>query len=270
MNKSHPRGRKVGPGPGPSKALLTFYWIVGIAAVLGTIFIVIVTTGEQTLPASGTVPYITPARPDALAGATTVSEENEREIERPPAPSAAPVPTGRTADGFYYKGSPDAPVTVTEFSDFECPACGYFSQHPIAQVLHEEYIATGKVQLVFHDYPLSMHPHAATAAAAARCAGDQGKFWEYHDTLFQQQETWAANATTAQFARLAEAVGAERESFVACLSSGKYKDEIAAAATASFEAGVPGTPMFIVNGGEPVQSGDLLSSIQTALEAKGQ
>jgi protein-disulfide isomerase len=276
MNKSHPRGRKVGPGPGPSKALLTFYWITGIVAVLGIIFIVIVMTGESTLPASDMAPYIpTQSEEEGERPTTanqTANQDDQQEIERPPTsrPTRGPVSTGRTADGFYYKGSPDAPVTVTEFSDFECPACGYFAQHPIAQVLHNEYIATGNVQLIFHDYPLSIHPHAATAAVAARCAGDQNKFWEYHDMLFQQQETWTANATTDQFARLAEAVGAERDPFVACLSSGKYEDEIAAAAAASSEAGVPGTPMFIVNGSDPVQAGDLLSSIQAALDAEGQ
>lgn len=257
MDNPRSRGRAVRPRPVPSRAVAVFYWIIGIIGVLGTLLIIIYTAG-------GTPPALPPPEMGSVEQGQGTASPNL--VTEQPAP---PIPEGKTEDGFYFKGDPQAPVKVIEYSDFECPACAYFHHHPISKVLHEEYLAKGKVQLIFHDYPLQMHPHAVQAAEAARCAGDQNKFWAYHDILYQQQSVWTSRASLEEFARMATQVGVEREAFVACMNNQTHRDYVKAAAEASFQSGVRATPMFRVDGGSPISSGDLLPAIRAALEAKG-
>jgi protein-disulfide isomerase len=90
-------------------------------------------------------------------------------------------------DGLPVLGSPDAKVTLAEFSDFQCPYCKYFKEG-VVDAIKDKYIKTGKVKFVFKDFPLSqIHPYAQKAAEASHCAEEQGKYWEYHDTLFDRQ-----------------------------------------------------------------------------------
>ncbi len=84
------------------------------------------------------------------------------------------------------KGSEDAPITIVEFSDFECPFCGRFFSQTLP-LIEDNYIDTGKVKFVYRDFPLSFHPQAQPAAEAAECANEQGKFWDYHDKIFNNQ-----------------------------------------------------------------------------------
>ncbi|MBO9320087.1 MAG: thioredoxin domain-containing protein, partial [Chloroflexus sp.] len=108
----------------------------------------------------------------AVVGLVIFLNRNSNEVKAPMAP------VGRTAEGFYYKGNPDAAVKVIAFEDFQCPGCAYFSRN-LAPILERDYINTGRVQFIFHELPLTnIHPNAVAAAEAARCAGDQGKFWE--------------------------------------------------------------------------------------------
>lgn len=123
----------------------------------------------------------------------------------------------RMAEGMAL-GSPDAPVVVHEFSDYQCPWCQRFASD-IKPLLVERYVETGRARLIYFDFPLvQIHPHAFLAARAARCAGAQDRFWPYHDYLFGQQSKWSGmrDATDA-FIRYAEAVGLDREEFAACL-----------------------------------------------------
>ena len=88
-------------------------------------------------------------------------------------------------------GKKDAPIVMLEFSDFQCPFCGKFWRETLPQI-KKDYVETGKVLFVYKDFPLrQIHPHAQQAAEAALCANEQGKFWEYHDTLFSKQTEWA-------------------------------------------------------------------------------
>jgi len=254
-SQSHQRGRDVAPRTSPS--LGSFYWIIGVVIFVGSALM---------------ITYV--LRTAASADEDRVRQMVEETIladasARPPVTNNEGVPGGTTAEGFYYKGEPDAPVTVVEYSDFQCPACASFARHPMYTRLISDYVKTGLVQLVFHDFPLRMHPNAPIAARAARCAGEQGKFWEMHDILFQRQQEWDSDATTSRFAELASEVGVSREPFVTCLESGQYQQEIAAAYQASVEAGVGGTPMFVVDDGEVIGSGELFPSINAALQAKG-
>jgi protein-disulfide isomerase len=139
-------------------------------------------------------------------------------------------------------GNPDAPVTVIEFSDYQCPFCQrYFTA--TLPTLKKEYIDTGKVRYVFRDFPLdSIHPQARKAAEAAHCAGDQDKYWDMHDTLFKNQRTLKVD-NLKQFAR---DLGLKADAFDACLDKGKYADAVTEHYTAGAALGVSGTPSFFI------------------------
>ena len=137
------------------------------------------------------------------------------------------------------RGNPDAPVTIVEFSDFECPFCRR-SQATLKEV-EEKY--KGKLKMVFKDFPLSFHQRAMPAAQAARCAGEQDKYWEYHDMLFSGE-----GLSDEDFKRYAKELSLDTDAFEACLASNKYRTEIAADMSQGQALGVSGTPAFFING----------------------
>lgn len=138
------------------------------------------------------------------------------------------------------RGPKDAPITIVEFSDFECPYCG--SAHDTVEQVMSTY--AGKVRLVYRQFPLSFHPHAAKAAEASLCAADQGKFWEYHDVLFKNQKKLDPTDLKA----FASEVGMDGQKFGQCLESGDKKKAVDADQQAGLAAGVGGTPAFFING----------------------
>lgn len=143
--------------------------------------------------------------------------------------------------GAPFRGVPDAPVTIVEFSEFQCPFC-HRVQATLKQIL-ERY--PGKVKLVYRDFPLdSLHPLARGASEAARCANDQGKFWEYHDTVFSH----FPQASSEDLKRYAEQVGLDIAKFEACLSGGVHKAAVQSDVDEGTRAGVTGTPAFFING----------------------
>jgi len=138
------------------------------------------------------------------------------------------------------RGPADAPVTMVEFSDFQCPFCR--RMQPVLMELFDEY--EGKVSWVFKDLPLTqIHSQAQRAAEAARCAGDQGKFWEFRDALFER-----SRVTEDTPDEIAAELELEEEPFHACLESGKYKAEVLANSREAQQLGISGTPTFVVNG----------------------
>ncbi len=155
-------------------------------------------------------------------------------------------------------GSPDAPVTIVEFSDFQCPYCERFYTQTFAQ-LKENYIDTGKVRFVFKDFPLSFHDKATPAALAAECAGEQDKYWDMHDKLFGEQQRWVESGNPNDaFKEFAKELGLDADQFAECLDSQKYLNEIQADMQEGIAAGVQGTPAFFVNdqflsGAQPYQ-----------------
>jgi protein-disulfide isomerase len=138
------------------------------------------------------------------------------------------------------RGGADAPVTIVEFSDFQCPYCGQ-----MARILRELDAPYGeRVRLVFRDFPLPMHKDAARAAEAAACAQDQGKFWEMHDRLFAGQKSLAR----ADLDRYAADVGLQAARFSACLDGGKHAADWQQDRRDGEQYGVTGTPAFFING----------------------
>lgn len=147
------------------------------------------------------------------------------------------------------EGPTDAPVTIVEFSDFQCPFCARVN--PTLEQVVKTY--GDKVRLVYRQFPLqNLHPNAQVAAEASLCAREQGKFWEMHDAMFGNQQALAAGQLKATAAKL----GLDADKFGQCLDSGKYKGEINADMKAAAAAGVNSTPSLFVNG-RPLRPGAL-------------
>jgi protein-disulfide isomerase len=147
-----------------------------------------------------------------------------------------------------FKGSGTAKVALIEFSDYQCPFCGRYTEDILPQI-RADYVETGKIKYVFRDMPLSFHKNAFKAAEAAHCAGAQGKFWEMHDALFQNQSALAPE----QLAAHAKTVGVDDEKFQQCLDSGKFAADINKDIADAGAAGITGTPSFLVG---VIQPGD--------------
>lgn len=172
-----------------------------------------------------------------------------------PQPTQAPVqPTQPSLvkvslDDDPFKGNPNAPVTIIEFSDFQCPFCSRFFEQTLPS-LQENYIDTGKVKLVYRDLPLdNLHPNARPAHIAAECADEQGKFWEYHDMLFGNQAQWnklSSSDLSSQLNQYATTLGLNSASFDSCLSSKEIADEVQSDYLAASQYGATGTPTFFI------------------------
>ena len=151
------------------------------------------------------------------------------------------------------KGNPDAPITIVEFSDFQCPFCAKFHSTTFPQ-LEANYIDSGKVKFVYRDFPIqSIHPNAVPAAFAAECADEQGMFWEYHDLVFENQKKWqglSGNRMVDTFEQYALELGLNTSDFNTCFESGKYVDEVAKDLQDGVSYGITGTPGFFVGNAE--------------------
>lgn len=155
------------------------------------------------------------------------------------------------ADDDAVLGDPDAPVTMIEFSDFQCPYCRRFYNQTLP-ALKTNYIDKGLVLFVYRDFPLaSIHPDAQKAAEATECAEDQGKFWEMHDMIFDGQNELGDGTVEIPEESLkayASTLGLDVETFIDCLDSGKYAEEVAADMEDGSSYGATATPTFFVNG----------------------
>lgn len=171
-----------------------------------------------------------------------------------PIPTQAPVQNPQTRIAVSIGDSPvmgnsNAPVTIIEFSDFQCPFCSQFFSQTLPEV-EKRYIDSGKVRLVFKNLPLeNLHPNARAAAAAAECANEQGKFWDYHNKLFENQNNWAQlggiDAAKA-FKQYASDLGFDANIFNSCIDSGKYADKVNKDYKDGTNYGVTGTPTFFI------------------------
>ncbi len=167
-----------------------------------------------------------------------------------------------------HQGKEDAPVQVLLFSAFTCPHCAEFSSL-IEPQLKADFIDTGKARLVYYDFPLGEtgpHRYGFIAARAARCAGDQNKFWEYHDVLLGRQSDWVANRSmpTAKFNDYAKLVGLDLKQFDQCLNSDKYADVVTADRMLGEKLGVPGTPTVFI-GSRSIEYWSSYDSVKAAI-----
>ena len=138
------------------------------------------------------------------------------------------------------RGPAEAPITIVEYSDFQCPFCSRVT--PTLDELQKKY--AGKVKVVFKDFPLPSHPEAPKAAEAAHCAGEQGKYWEMHDKMFGNQQA----LKVADLKTTAGGLGLDRAKFDQCLDGGKYKARVDAGIAEGQKMGVQSTPTLYLNG----------------------
>jgi protein-disulfide isomerase len=166
------------------------------------------------------------------------------------------------------KGSEDAPLTIIEFGDYQCPSCQWWATQ-VKPSVELQYIESGKAKFVFYDWPIvNGHPHAFLAARAARCAGDQGAYWEYHDNLFRNQTRWAASTNpSGMFGDYAEQLGMDRGAFSECLNSDRHAEVVTANMELGNQLGVNGTPtVYVEQGGAARRVGNDLQSIASYID----
>ena len=174
----------------------------------------------KSRPAQATRPGAAPARPQAAEVVVSIDDD--------------PI-----------KGDPDAPVTIIEFSDYQCPFCKRNYDNVLGKI-DEEYISKGKVRLVFRDYPLAFHKKAVPAAMAANCAGEQGKYWEVHDFLFENPDKLDIPAILDASGEL----GLDKDKLEACLKDKSKEAEITKDFQDGQKYGVTGTPSFFIGKSE--------------------
>lgn len=206
-------------------------------------------------------------RADLGAGATasntgTVADVRDTGTAAPsptPTPTAAPTADITVKDDDHIRGDKNAPITLVEYSDFECPFC---TRHqPTLDQILEEY--DGQVKLVYRHYPLSFHPEAQKAAEASECAGDQGQFWEMHDKLFALNAD--SNLSVANYKLAAGELGLKQSTFDSCLDGGDHAQTVTDELAEGTTYGVNGTPATFVNG-QLVSGAVPFSSFKTIID----
>lgn len=187
-----------------------------------------------------------------IAGAVLYSAGLKNQPVIPGGPSAPEVVTGEELELIkddVVLGDLDAPVTLIEYSDFQCPFCGrFFSQSE--PKIREEYVKTGQVKFVYRHFAF-LGPESLAAANAAECAKDQGKFWQYHDELFNSEILDSTennnNLSRSFFLSLARKVGLNETDFSSCLDQNKYENKIQNDYAVAQKLGVNSTPTVFVN-----------------------
>jgi protein-disulfide isomerase len=164
-------------------------------------------------------------------------------------PANVTVQTSDTS-GFhgYVKGSPEAPVEITEFADYQCPFCQTFATLQMPTI-EERLIQTGRLRWRYRDFPLQQHPFARLAAHSAACADEQGKYWQQHQRIYEGQSDWAAARDAGPlFRRYATENGLDLGRYDACMKAGKYAGRIQASLDEGLRLGVASTPSLLVGG----------------------
>jgi len=146
-------------------------------------------------------------------------------------------------------GNPNAPITIVEFSDYQCPFCAKFHTQTLP-LINENYIKSGKVNFVFRDFPITgIHPNALPASLASECADDQGKFWQYNGILFTNQDSWKnldVSSVSMTFQEYANELGLDVSEFSSCLTTVKHSQEVNKDLQEGQNYGVAGTPGFFI------------------------
>ena len=148
----------------------------------------------------------------------------------------------------YVLGSNSAKIEITEYADFQCPACGTFDVLQF-DVVKRQLIDSGLVRYRYRDFPLPIHPHSRVASHAVACANDQGKFWEMKAQIYNRQADWSRLRSAAgYFSDLAGQVGVNRVQYDQCMQSAKYAGRIEASLQEGTKLGVGSTPTFLIDG----------------------
>ncbi len=191
-----------------------------------------------------------------VIGALSIAYMTTRKTDPTIAQIAPPPPGGAKAEG-YVLGNPAAPVRILEFADFECPSCARFSILTEADV-RKQIVDAGLASFTFFDFPLPQHKNTMVAHNSAACAGEQGKFWEMHDRIFNEQDRWNTEATDDPLSLMkdyAQAIGLSVDKWESCVKSRKYQHKIDANQAEGARRNVNSTPTFII--GDKLFAGSL-------------
>jgi protein-disulfide isomerase len=199
------------------------------------------------LPVRGQEPGLTREQGDAILREL---RQIRQLLERGARPGAQAGPAEQTAsvkiDGAPVLGNKDAPYTIVEFTDYQCTFCQRFHNSTFPE-LRKKYIDSGKVRFVSRDFPLDFHSNAFKAAEAARCAGDQGRFWQMRDTLVANADKLSEDQITG----FAQSLKLAMPAFRSCVDGGKYRDAIQKEIAEAMSLGVNGTPSFVIGKSTP-------------------
>jgi protein-disulfide isomerase len=184
------------------------------------------------------------------------------------------TPFERPNADFNAAGDPDAPIKITEYSDYQCPYCARFVEQTEEQLV-QTYVASGQVYFIFRSLGLFIGPESQAAAEAAYCAGDENKYWQYHDMLFANNTGEnVGDYTTRKLQAFAEALELDMTAFNSCLDSGKYAERVTQDGVDGMEAGINATPSFLmtytVNGetkSKVIQGAQAFDAFQAEIEA---
>ena len=177
---------------------------------------------------------------EAAIGQNLPSQNNPTTDQQQPAGENTTIQNFEISNNNHVRGNFNASVTLVEFSDFECPFCERI--YPTLNKILSDY--KDKVRLVYKHFPLGFHPNAQKAAEASECADEQGKFWEYHDKLFENYQKYSSD----NFKQWAKDLGLNIGKFNDCLDSGKFSQKVKADYQEGLQKGVNGTPATFVNG----------------------
>ena len=208
--------------------------------------------------------------PSGQTARTAPQESPEQIAPSPGAPEMKALLEGAAAT----VGNQNAEIIIVEYSDYQCPFCRTWFSSSKGQ-LQSEYIDKGNVLFVYKDFPLSFHPMAQPYAEAARCAGDQGKYWEMHDKIFEEQNKYGqgtiSNLTKDDIKAWATELGLNAAEFNSCFDSGKYSSAVQANFSEGSQLGVSGTPSFFIgtsNGtGQKIVGAQPYSVFKQAIDA---
>jgi len=204
------------PAPRRSKSLTPFYAILGLVLLAGIALLAI-----QLRPGS-----------HAAANQAVTVQLTPEQLQRVQGIS---------------RGQANAPITIYEFADFQCPHCAQFSAF-IEPLILERLVDTGKARYVFYDFPVGFK-WSWLAARSGRCANEQGKFWDYHGTMYGRQPDWSYERDPAdKFVEYARALGMDASRFERCVRSQQYQREVSESSKLGQTLGVQGTPTLFVNG----------------------
>ncbi len=213
-------------------------WFASTVGLAGLIVGFVLANGMHTT--------LSPTFGGAAAPAAVVPTAQQPAAPTPPPSTAQPATAG---DGPVL-GKASAPVTLIEFTDFQCPFCARHFTQTFDQI-KQNYVDTGKVKYVIRFFPLGFHPNSEKASEAALCANDQGKFWDMHAALFKNQDTWSplpAAAAADAFKKYAADSGLNTAKFNACFDGGTKAPMIAKDTADGSASGIDGTPGFWILG----------------------
>jgi len=211
---------------------------------------------------------------ESRLGATTLAKGNSQAEVASEGPTATPDPQvaaqrqalmdALIAQTKHFRGVSDAPITMIEFSDFQCPFCGRF-YNQVEPRIRKEYVDAGVVRLGYWHFAF-LGPESQWAAEASECAGDQDAFWEYHDYLFEHQNGENKGAFSKEnLKQFAADLGLDTAAFNECLDSGKYTDFVQSLTQMARQIGVQSTPTFVING-VPVLGAQPFEAFQQVIE----